>query len=384
MSRTVCVVITARASYARIKTALKAIKDHPGLNLDLVVSASAVLDRYGDASTLIEKDGFRISSRVFSVVEGENPLTSAKTAGLSLIELATCFDKIKPDIVVSVADRYETLSTAIAASYMNIPLVHIQGGEITGSIDEKVRHAKTKLADFHFVSTDNAYENVRRMGERADTIFNTGCPSLDIAKQIVDEKNQQINWSEKFGGVGPNLDGEKTYMVALQHPVTTEYESSFENTYNTLKAVYESKIPAYWFWPNIDAGSDATSKAIRVFRERHNSAKIHFFKNLSPENFLRLVKNSCVLVGNSSVGIRECSFIGTPVVNIGSRQMGRQHSQNVVHAGYHFDEILCKIRQQVENGAYAQSDIYGDGTAGKKIADTLAKIELTVEKRLTY
>src|SRR6187397_229662 len=182
--RKICVVVTARPSYSRIRTALHAIKQHPDLQLQLVVAASALLDRYGNAVQSIERDGFPIAARVYMVLEGENLVTSAKSTGLGLGELATVFDNLKPDAVVTVADRYETLATAVAASYMNIPLVHVQGGEVTGSIDEKVRHAVTKLSNVHLVSTKLAAERVIRLGEEPAAVVVTGCPSIDIAAEV--------------------------------------------------------------------------------------------------------------------------------------------------------------------------------------------------------
>ena len=163
--RKVCVVITARPSYARIKTVLEAVKAHPKLQLQLIVAASALLERYGSVVDVIRQDGFEPDSVVYMVVEGENLVTTAKSTGLGVVELATIFDNLKPDVVISVADRYETIATAIAASYLNIPVAHVQGGEVTGSIDEKVRHAVTKLSNLHFVSNDKAAERVIRMGE---------------------------------------------------------------------------------------------------------------------------------------------------------------------------------------------------------------------------
>lgn len=186
MSRDICVVVTARPSYSRIKSALRAIEKHPDLNLQLVVGASALLHRYGDTIDYIERDGFSIAARVYMVVEGENPIASAKSTGLGLVELATIMDNLKPDIVITIADRYETLAAAVAASYMNLPVAHVQGGEVTGSIDEKVRHAVTKLSNLHFVATSKAAERVVRMGEDPQTVFVTGCPSIDLAASIME------------------------------------------------------------------------------------------------------------------------------------------------------------------------------------------------------
>src|SRR5918999_485406 len=221
--RRICVVVTARPSYSRIRTALKAIDAHPDLELQLVVAASALLERYGHAIRSIEHDGFEVAARVYMVLEGENLVTSAKSTGLGLVELATVFDNLAPDVVVTVADRYETLATAVAASYMNIPVAHVQGGEVTGSIDEKVRHAVTKLANVHFVSTKLARERVIKLGEDADTVVLTGCPSIDIAAEVAARPALDFDPFQKYGGVGVSADLSKGYLVVMQHPVTTEY-----------------------------------------------------------------------------------------------------------------------------------------------------------------
>lgn len=384
MTRNVCVVVTARPSYSRIKSALAAINDHPALNLQLVVGASALLHRYGDTIDYIERDGFDIAARVYMVVEGENPIASAKSTGLGLVELATIFDNLQPDVVVTVADRYETLATAVAASYMNLPVAHVQGGEVTGSIDEKVRHAVTKLANLHFVATEKAGERVRRMGEDPETVFVTGCPSIDLAASILPDPALDFNPFERYGGVGGRFDISDGYLVVMQHPVTTEYDKAFEQITETIHAVNDSGLPAFWFWPNVDAGSDGTSKGIRVFREQNGEEKLHFYRNMAPEDFLRLIYNSKAVVGNSSVGIRECSFLGIPVVNIGTRQDGRERGHNVIDVPHERKAILEAIEHQAEHGRYERDLIYGDGEAGERIADLLERVPLRSDKHLTY
>ena len=384
MRRKVCVVVTARPSYSRIKTALKAIQEHPDLELQLVVAASALLERYGNAARYIEEDGFKIAARVYMVLEGENLAAMPKTTGLGLLELATVFDNLQPDVVVTIADRYETLATAVAASYMNIPVAHVQGGEVTGSIDEKVRHAVTKLADLHFVSTQKAADRVIRMGEDPATVFITGCPSIDLAANIM--TNPAINFDpfQRYGGVGVPVDLSNGYLVVMQHPVTTEYEQAREHVFETLYAVRDAALPTLWFWPNVDAGSDGTSGGIRTFRETEHPEHIHFFKNMESTDFLRLLYNSKCLVGNSSAGIRECSYLGVPVVNIGSRQSGRDRADNVLDVGYRRAEIANAIQHHKRNGHIRQDSLYGDGQAGQRIANLLAESQLTIEKRLTY
>jgi len=383
LPRKVCVVVTARASYSRIKSALQAIVKHPDLKLQLVVGASALLNRYGDTVEYIEHDGFEIVARVYMVVEGENPVTSAKSTGLGLVELATVFDDLRPDVVITVADRYETLATAVAASYMNLPVAHVQGGEVTGSIDEKVRHAVTKLSDLHFVSTKKAAERVTRMGEDPDTVFVTGCPSIDLASSTLGSRGLGFDPFSKYGGVGPSFDLSEGYQVVLQHPVSTEYEDAYNQITETLHAVQTSDIPAFWFWPNVDAGSDGTSKGIRTFRETTKISKIHFLRNMTGEDFLRLAHHSRCIVGNSSFGIREGSFLGVPAVNIGSRQAGRERGPNVVDVEHDRNAILSAIKRQVENGHYPPNRLYGDGKAGQRIAKLLATVPLSIEKRWT-
>lgn len=385
MARKICVVVTARPSYSRIRSVLEAVRQHSELELQLVVAASALLDRYGNAHRIIEREGFRIDRRVYMIMEGENLVTSAKSTGFGLAELATVFDDLRPDAVVTVADRFETLATAVSASYLNIPLVHVQGGEVTGSIDEKVRHSITKLADLHFVATEKAAERVIRMGEQPERVFVTGCPSIDVVKRALSRAPiPHERLFVEYGGVGDSLDLSQGYIVVLQHPVTTEHEESRQHVTETLHAVVDSGIPAIWFWPNVDAGSDGTSKGIRSFREKHTLPRIHFFKNLPPEDFLRLLDESLCIVGNSSVGIRECSYMGVPTVNIGSRQQGRERGANTLDVPYDRHAILAAIRRAVEGGRCKPDPLYGDGSSGERIAALLAEVPLSFEKRLAY
>ena len=377
-------VVTARPSYSRIKTALFAIDRHPALELQLVVAASALLERYGSAVRYMEADGFSIAARVFNVLEGEDLKASAKTTGLGIMELSNVFDSLQPDVVVTVADRFETMATAIAASYMNIPLVHIQGGEVTGNIDEKVRHAITKLSDRHLVASEDARARVVRLGEVPATVVNTGCPSIDLAAEVKASPGLDFDPFARYGGVGPVFDLDAGYVVVMQHPVTTEYEDARRQVETLLKVVDNSGLNTLWFWPNVDAGSDGTSKGIRSFRERRGDAAMHFFKNMEGRDFLRLLANSDCLIGNSSVGIRECSYLGIPVVNVGSRQNGRERGANVRDVGFAQDDLRAAIEAQVKVGRYPTTEIYGDGKAGEAIAAQIASMPLTYAKRIAY
>ncbi len=377
-------VITARPSYSRIKTALRAIMQHPNLELQVVLAGSALLDRYGSIEKNVIDDGFPITEKVFMLMEGENRTSMAKTTGLSLLEFANIFYNLKPDVVLVIADRYETISVAIAAAYQNIPLAHVQGGEITGNIDEKVRHANTKLADIHFVASENARKRVLRLGEDESYVFNTGCPSIDLASEILKEPELNFKPYEKYGGVGEMPDYSQGYLVVMQHPVTTEYEKAKQQILQTLRAIKKIDIPTFWFWPNADAGADGISNSIRSFREHYELNNIHFFKNMSPEDFLKLLYNAKCLAGNSSAGIRECAYLGVPVVNIGTRQEGRDRGNNIADVGYNEKDIFSAIKDAIINKRPASSDVYGGGDAGKKIAKILADITLRYHKKINF
>lgn len=382
--RKVCVVITARASYARIRTALEAIRHHPALDLQIVVAASLLLSRYGNAIERIKADGFTIDAQIYNIVEGENLVTSTKSTGLALSELATVLSSLQPDLVVSIADRFETLATAIAASYMNIPLAHIQGGETTGSIDEKVRHAVTKLADLHLVASERAAQRVAQMGEPRRKIYVTGCPSIDLAHQVSQSPVLDFDPITKYGGVGAEVDLRQGYLVVLQHPVTTEYEAALAQVTETLYAVHNLGLSVLWFWPNVDAGSDGTSNGIRRFREQQRPNNFRFFKHMDSIDFLRLLCNSDGIAGNSSVGIRECSYLGVPAVNIGSRQRGRDRGQNVIDVPHDRHAIRAAILAHRGNERPPQDTLYGNGDAGSRIAEVLSAAPLEIEKTLEF
>jgi UDP-hydrolysing UDP-N-acetyl-D-glucosamine 2-epimerase len=363
---------------------LRAIQQHPELELQLVVAASALLDRYGSAVNYIEQDGFEITAKVFNVLEGENLTAAAKTTGIGILELSTVFDNLKPDIVVTIADRFETMATAISAAYMNIPLAHVQGGEVTGNIDEKVRHSITKLADYHFVASEDAQQRVIKLGEDPGFVFNTGCPSIDLAAEVLQSPALDFDPYLKYGGVGTKPDLTNGYIVVMQHPVTNEHTESRKHIEETLAAVKDLQKPVLWFWPNVDAGADGTSTGIRAFREMHKPQHMHFFKNMEGEDFLRLLVNSDCLIGNSSVGIRECAFLGVPVINVGTRQHKRERGHNVTDVGYHKTEILVALENILNNKRPQPSHVYGGGDAGKQIAALLATLPYRFHKTIQY
>jgi UDP-hydrolysing UDP-N-acetyl-D-glucosamine 2-epimerase len=381
----VLVAIGSRANYASIKSVMLAVKEHPSLELQVVCFSSAVVGRFGKVSKQMSLDGLRPDFEVNTLIEGDSLQSMAESTGLALSRLPSVFSTLEPDVVITVGDRYETMATAVTAAYMNIPLAHTMGGEVTGSIDESIRHAITKFAHIHFPSTSLAAENIRKMGENPESIYLTGCPRIDIARVAQQAGSDGLdNLCDEFG-VGQRIDFGKPFLLVSQHPVTTEHQRAQYQMTETLRAVKEIDLPTIVLWPNSDAGSGAMSQQIRKWRENVTTEKIHFFTNLPVEKYLQLMNLTSCLIGNSSSGLREGAFLGTPVVNIGNRQVGREHVENVLEASHEADFITNLVSKQLDHGKYPSSELYGNGFAGLKIAQVLANIQdLNIQKTLLY
>ncbi|HEX7131040.1 MAG TPA: UDP-N-acetylglucosamine 2-epimerase [Iamia sp.] len=382
--RKICAVVGSRANYSSIKSALRAVQQHPDLELQLIVGASAILDRYGAVVDLMEADGFVPAARLHMLVEGETPATMAKSTGLGLIELPTVLGGLEPDVVITVGDRFETMATTLAAAYMNIPIAHTMGGEVTGTIDESIRHAVTKFAHIHFPASEDAKERILKLGERPEHVHMVGCPRIDLVAEILATETD-VDQRVFDEGVGDEIDLDQPFLLVSQHPVTTEYGSGEAQITATLEAVRKTGMQAIVLWPNADAGSDDVSRGIRKWREQGRDEGMHFFKNLPIGTYVRLMARTACLVGNSSSGVREGAYIGTPVVDIGTRQNGRERGQNAMSATQDTASISEAIAAQVAHGRYEMDATYGDGRAGQRIADILAATEhVDVQKMITY
>lgn len=385
--RKICVFIGSRANYSSIKSVMRSVKAHPALQLQLVVGASAVLDRFGNVVDIIRKDGFIPDFTFHNNVEGEIPVTMAKSTGLGLIEAAMIFDNLKPDYLVVVGDRFEMMAVTLAAAYMNIRIAHTMGGEVTGTIDESIRHAITKFAQVHFPASDDAKKRILKLGEDPAFVFNVGCPRMDLVLEEIKHDSYQVldQIFEKFHGVGTTgFDLRKPFLLVSQHPVTTEFGNNRKQIEETLYALDKLKMPTIMLWPNIDAGSDDISTGIRAFREKHRPEWLHLFKNLPTNIYIHLMNTTSCLVGNSSSGLREGATIGTPVINIGTRQYKREMGDNVISVDYSREEIYQAIVTQIKKGKYPSQGIYGDGKAGDRIASILAEINPSVQKTIMY
>jgi UDP-hydrolysing UDP-N-acetyl-D-glucosamine 2-epimerase len=375
-------VIPSRSDYGSIKSAVKAISEDKRLELQLIVSGAALVEKYGNTIEYIKKDGFKIDAALDILIQGDSPMVMAKTTGLATIEMATTLDRLKPDIVLSVGDRYETMATAIASAYMNIPLAQTMCGEISGTIDENTRHAITKLAHIHFPASEDARQRVIKMGEQPEHVFLVGCPRIDSA---LNDKCDLTTLYSEYKGIGNEIDINKPFLLVSQHPVTTEWEQARSQIEQTLQALNGLKMPTIMLWSNPDAGSDAIAKGIRTFRE-HNQTNtwLHMFNNLPPEVYFALMDKCACLIGNSSSAIREGAVIGVPAVNIGTRQLNRKHGDNVIDVIHYAPMIQEAIQSQVKHGKYKANYMYGDGRAGFRIAEILATCKPNINKRMTY
>ncbi len=380
--RKVCVVVASRANLARITTVLEAVRDHPALELQVIAAASALLQRFGGAVDMLKAAGFTPDAEIRLIIDGQTPATMAKSTGLGLLELPTAFERLEPDVVVTVADRFETMATAVAAAYMNITVAHTQGGEVSGSIDESIRHAVTKLSHLHFAATELSARRILALGEDPPYVFNAGCPAIDLAAR--NHLGTRRDALAKHAGGGSPIDPEQPFLLIIQHAVTTEYGRSPDQIHATLRAISSIGMQALVFSPNVDAGSYELAVGIQQFRDQGVADRCHFCPNVPAEDFIRLMAHCACMIGNSSAALREGAYLGTPAVNVGSRQQGRECGRNVVSTSHDPREIAEAVRDQIAHGPYAQEGLFGNGTAGRQIADVLARVRPPVQKRLSY
>src|SRR3989344_524860 len=376
----ICFPITSRIHYARQKILLDLLKKNPRVDLQLIVAGSVLLEKYSEKFLpAMKADGFEIHDALYNVIEGGNHVTMARTAGLTALEFANSLYKLNPDIVLIRGDRFEMLPIAMVAAYLNKTIAHIEGGDVSGTIDESIRHAISKLAHIHFVTNEDSRKRLIKMGENPRSVFNVGSPEVEFAS-LVDPKNDGRIVNKV--GTGPQIDVQKPFLMVLQHPVTT-VSNNRRNTETLLQAIDALNMPVAWFWPNSDAGTNEIAKAIRIYREQGKikNNKIRFVTDLLPEDFIGLLRKASILIGNSSSGIKEASYFGTPVVNIGTRQQGRLRGPNVMDVGFQRLAIIQSIKKQLEHGRYPPSHIYYKFDTSEIIVKILSKAKLQSQKK---
>ena len=381
MKRKILYITGTRADYGLMKSVLREIENHPKLELEVIATGMHLMPEFGMTINEIKKDGFKIHE-IAATYEQDNKQSMANFVGKFIQLLTDKVKKIKPDIIMVLGDRGEMLAGVIVGTYLTIPVAHIHGGDISSTVDEIVRHAITKLAHIHFPATEKSAERIIKMGEDPSNVFVVGAPGLDI---ILNENLiEPTKLSEKY-----NLDLSEPILLVIQHPVTTEVDDAPTQIRETLEAISELRYQTILIYPNADAGGRNMIKVIKEY-EKHPFIKI--FKNIPYKEYLSLMNIASVMVGNSSSGIIEAPSFGLPVVNIGTRQEGRQRAENVIDVDYDKEQIKAAIKKALYDEVFKEkvrncNNPYGDGKAGVRIADILSKIKIDtnlLQKKITY
>ena len=380
--RKICFVITSFIHYSRNLLVLEELKKRSDVDLHVIIAGTALLSKYSSKHAHIKenllKDGFKNLYEIHFNLEGSEPTTKAKTAGLGVIEFSSFYNQIKPDVVVVRGDRFEVLAATTAASLMGLPVAHIEGGDVSGSIDESIRHAVTKLSNIHFATNEDSKQRLLSMGENPKYVFNFGSPDIEMAIKFANGRGNTIDVSKT--GSGGSVDRKGDFLVVFYHPVTTELHNIKKNTQTLIDSIHELGIPTIWFWPNFDTGAEEISQVLRSFNDNVIGHKIRFMRYLPPKEFLSILNTSTCLVGNSSSGIKECSYLGVPVVNIGTRQAKRLRGKNLIDIGHDKNAIKRAIKKQLKHGKYNVDQTYHKNGTSKNIAQKLACVPLHTQK----
>lgn len=361
-------LIVNRANWARCRTVIEALISIKDFQATVYACSSMNLEKFGNAIDQVTSFDSNVRVRsLLSAVAGEGLESQALSAGLLTIQLSGYLKEDEVDALVVVADRYEITAGAIAATYQNIPLIHIQGGEVSGNIDNKVRFAVSALADLHFPATDEAKDRLQR-SLVTGSIHNFGCPAMDLVIQPRTQRTLSDIFSHTSHTGEPPVHGEDYALVAI-HPDTEAFDQrsvASEEIYAGIAELSQTTCCVV-LWPNIDAGSDTFSKAIRRLREKAAFKKAVFVKNFHPEDYVEIIRNAAICVGNSSSFLREGSVLGKRVVLIGDRQRGRDKYSDLVEVDADRHAIVRGGQAALTLNA-SPSMRFGDGTAGEKIA----------------
>jgi len=384
----ICFVILSRANYGSAKALMHEVKKNRFFEIQIIVGASALIKKFGAIDKILKKDGFVINELLDFQNTNLTLNSMSKTVGYGLILISDAIRKLEPHYVLTVGDRYETMSTALASVHQNIPLIHTMGGERTGTLDESIRHSISKLAHLHFVSNKDSKIRLIKMGEDKKNVFDVGCPRVDTVKKAIKKysKKKLLSLINSIG-VGRSFKDLENIIILSQHPVTSEYNLAKKNYETTFKALkkFGNQYKIIVFWPNADPGSDQISTYIRSLREKYELNNFRFISNLPSENYFQLMNEALVIVGNSSSAIREGAYIGIPGVNIGTRQDSRLKSKNILNIKYNEKLIFEAIKKQIKKKKYKSDKIYGNGSASKKILNIILKIKnLKVQKLNVY
>ena len=376
----ITVTTSTRADYGILRPLLKKIKDSKKLELILIVTGSHLSKNHGNTIEEIIEDRFEINKKIKIIPKSDSGFSTSISIGKGIIEFSKCFKKLKPDLNIIIGDRYEMLSSAVSAYHQNILNIHIHGGDKSGGLDEYTRHAITKISNIHFAASKKSAIRIKKMGENPKYIIQTGSLSID---EVIDNK---ISSLEKIN-LKYNLKLTGNEIIVLQHPDTTEPHKTKEQMLVTLRSVIKTKHNVIIIGPNIDTGNNSINKIIQKFT-KYNSIK--FFKSLPREDYLGLLNNCKLLIGNSSSGIIESTLFKIPVINIGNRQKGRERGPNVIDVEK-FSQTLISVAIKkalsVNKSTLKIKHVYGNGLAAVKITKYLEKINIEqslLRKEIAY
>lgn len=370
MKRKILAITGIRSEYDIMSSVLRAINTHPDLDLRVVVTGAHLSDAYGNTVEEIREDGFVIADEIESLINSDGASARVKGLAVQLMGLVQTITREKPDILLVLGDREESMTTALAGAYMNIPIAHVAGGDrVIGNVDDQIRHAVTKLAHLHFTTNQESAERVLRLGEQPFRIHNVGNPGLDRLLEV-----PHLSLSELSQRLGFAIDNEEPLLLVIQHVISTEISKAYQQMRITLEAVADLGLKTVLSYPNTDAGGQQMIRAIREFEYLPN---LYTAKNIPRLEFVNLFRRSSCLLGNSSAGILEAPLLKLPVVNVGNRQKGRLHAENVNFVPHKKEKIIDAVRQAVFDSEYRASvsqcsNPYGDGRSSQKIANILA------------
>lgn len=386
MSKRLILGVTGiRSEYDIMSSVFKAIANHPALDLQVVATGAHLSDGYGLTVREIEADGFKVVDKIESLLSADTSSSRVKSLAIQLQGLVQTVSRVNPDMLIVLGDREEAITTALVGSYMNIPVAHLAGGDrVVGNVDDQVRHAVTKLAHLHFTTNQESADRILKMGEQSFRVFNVGNPGLDRLISV-----PSLNLSEISDRLGFEIKDSEPYILLIQHVISTEINYAYEQMHITLEAIQKLGIKTILSYPNSDAGGQ---QIIRAIKEFEHLPFLYTAKNIPRLEFVNLMRHAGCLLGNSSAGILEAPLLGLPAINIGNRQMGRLHAENVQFVRHNCDSIVQAIKTALFDRSY-RDDVsrccnpYGDGRSSERIANTLANTPIDnslLIKDLTY
>ena len=370
--RRIAYISGTRADYGLMRSVLKRIQADRRLALKIVATGMHLSPDFGSTVRQIRKDGFRVSRAIPSLTPEDTGAGMLRSFSKFLARLTEAFEDRRPDMILLLGDRWEMLAGAMAGAYMNIPVAHIHGGEITGSVDESNRHAITRFAHIHLVATREYARVLRKVGEQQNRIHVVGAPGLD---DIVSHNFASPDRVAPKYGFGRN----EPHILLVQHPVVTESNLAGAQIKKTLDAIAQFHVPTTAIYPNADAGGRLMIKVMKQYASKHRFIRLH--KSISRDEYLALMGASSVIVGNSSSGIVEAASFGLPAVNIGIRQLGRIHPRNVLNVDYSTREITRALKfalsARFRSKLKGLENPYGDGHTAQRVAEILANVRIT-------